>query len=165
MKKIKAFVFDVDGVFSHNIYINSIGEQWRSMNTKDGYAIQYAIKKNYYIAIITGAYCEGIKIRFNGLGVKDIYLQVPKKIMAVEDFLKKYNLDYSELLYMGDDIPDYEPMLKAGIASCPSDAANEIKQIATLISSYKGGEGCVRDVIEKVLKSQNNWFDKDSFEW
>jgi len=163
--KIKAFVFDVDGIFSSYILINPLGEHLRIMNTKDGYAIQYAIKKNYHVCIISGAKCEGIKHRFTSLGVKDIYLNVPKKIVAFEEFVKSKNLNYEEVLYMGDDIPDYEPMKKSGIAACPIDAVNEIKEIATYISNYKSGECCVRDVIELVLKAQNKWLDKESFEW
>lgn len=105
---VRAFAFDVDGVFSGNIYLSSSGEQWRSMNIKDGYALQYAVKKGYPIVIITGGMCKGIQIRFEGLGVQDIYLGSSNKIEAFYDFLQKYQLQPTDVLYMGDDLPDYE---------------------------------------------------------
>jgi len=165
LPRIKAFAFDVDGVFSGNIYITNSGEQLRSMNMKDGYAIQFAVKKGFPIAIITGGNSEAIKHRFNGLGVTDIYMKSSSKIEDYNDFLSKYSLNAEEVMYMGDDIPDYEVMSKTGVPVCPSDAAEEIKQISLYISNIKGGQGCVRDVLEQVLRVQGKWMDAHAFKW
>jgi 3-deoxy-D-manno-octulosonate 8-phosphate phosphatase (KDO 8-P phosphatase) len=165
LKHIKAFAFDVDGVFSGNIFLSSTGEQLRTMNIKDGYAVQLAVKKGFPIAIITGGYSEGIRIRFEGLGVKDIYMKSCNKPNDFKDFISKYNIDPKSVLYMGDDLPDYELMKHVGIPVCPSDAAEEIKSLSQYISTAKGGEGCVREVIEQVLRAQEKWMDKDAFIW
>ncbi len=162
---VKAFAFDVDGVFSGNIFITNTGEQLRSMNIKDGYAVQLAIKKGFPIAIITGGFSEAIRVRFNGLGVTDIYMKSSCKMDDFSDFLTKYNLDAENVMYMGDDIPDFEVMKKAGIPVCPADAAEEIKLLSSYISNVKGGDGCVRDVIEQVLRVQNLWMDSHAFHW
>ncbi|MGQ9848027.1 MAG: KdsC family phosphatase [Bacteroidales bacterium] len=162
---VRAFIFDVDGVFSGNIFLSSNGEQWRSMNIKDGYAVQLAVKKGFPIAIITGGNCDGIRFRFEGLGVKDIYMNSSNKQEAYQDFIAKYNLNPQHIMYMGDDLPDYEVMKQVGIPVCPSDAAQEIKNISNYISHIKGGEGCVRDVIEQVLRAQGKWFNEDAFHW
>ncbi|MBI5218606.1 MAG: HAD hydrolase family protein [Bacteroidia bacterium] len=162
---IRAFAFDVDGVFSGNILLSSSGEQLRPMNMKDGYAVQLAVKKGYPVAIISGGACESIRKRFSGLGVKDIYIGSSDKMKDFEDFLGKNNLDFESILYMGDDLPDYFVMKKAGIATCPSDAAQEIKSISKYVSSIRGGDGCVRDVIEQVLRAQGKWMDTDAFKW
>lgn len=165
LANIKAFIFDVDGVFSGNIYVSPTGEQWRTMNIKDGYAVQLAVKKGYPIAIITGGLCKGIQSRFDGLGVKDVYLGSSNKLEAFQHFVDKYQLDPQYIMYMGDDLPDYEVMKKVGVPVCPADAAIEIMEISNYISHYKGGEGCVRDVVEQVLRSQGNWFNSDAFHW
>lgn len=165
LPQVRAFVFDVDGVFSGNFYISSNGEQWRSMNIKDGYAVQLAVKKAYPIAIITGGTCDGIRIRFEGLGVRDIYMGISQKVQAFEDFISRYQLNPENVMYMGDDLPDYEVMKRVGVPVCPADAAVEIKMLSKYISHIKGGEGCVRDVIEQVLRAQNKWFDEDAFAW
>ena len=158
LKDIKAFVFDVDGVFSSNIYLHPSGDMYRSMNTKDGYALQYAIKKENFLAgIITGGYSESVKSRFNGLGITDVYIKSTNKLDDFEDFMYKYNLKPEEIVYMGDDLPDYEIMKIVGVPTCPADAAEEIKAISVYISDKKGGEGCVRDIIEQVLRAQGKW--------
>lgn len=162
---VNAFIFDVDGVFSKNFFLSSSGEQWRSMNIKDGYAVQLAIKKGYPIAIITGGNCNGIRQRFEALGIKDIYMNSSNKKEAYQDFISKYNLNPQNIMYMGDDLPDYEVMKQVGVPVCPADAAIEIKTISNYISNIKGGEGCVRDVIEQVLRAQGKWFNEDAFHW
>lgn len=162
---VKAFVFDVDGVFSGNIILSGTGDQLRSMNMKDGYAVQFAIKKKYPVAIISGGKSESIKMRFEGLGVTDIYIGSYDKTVDFETYLKKNNLKAEEVLCMGDDLPDYFVMKQVGIATCPADAAEEIKGISKYISSFKGGEGCVRDVIEQVMRAQGKWMDTDAFHW
>jgi len=164
--KIKAFIFDVDGVLSDaKIYLHPEGNLMRSMNIKDGYAIQYAIRKGYIIAIITGGNSESVKMRFENLGVKDIYLRSRNKLDEFHDLLTTYSLKAENVLYMGDDLPDYKVMKVAGLPTCPSDAVEEIKSISKYISDKKGGEGCVRDVIEQVLRLQGKWMDEEAFHW
>lgn len=165
LTQVNAFIFDVDGVFSGNIFLSSNGEQWRSMNIKDGYAVQLAVKKGFPIAIITGGKCEGIKLRFEGLGVKDIYMNSSNKTEAYQNFITKHNLNAQNIMYMGDDLPDFEVMKVVGIPVCPADAAVEIKALSQYISHIKGGDGCVRDVIEQVLRAQGKWFNDDAFHW
>ncbi len=158
LKNVKAFAFDVDGVFTDGIiFLLGKNEQARAMNIKDGFAVQYAIKKGFLIAIITGGTYEGVRTRFENLGVKDIYLNSKNKSADFDDFVKKNNLNTDNILYMGDDIPDLKIMKNLEISTCPSDAAVEIKSVSKYISNYDGGKGCVRDVIEQVLRAQGKW--------
>lgn len=162
-KNIKAFFFDVDGVLTDgSVTLIPGGEQVRVMNIKDGYALQLAAKKNYIICIITGGRSQQVIDRMNGLGIHHVFVGVHDKLSVFEDFLIEKNLDANDCLYMGDDIPDYEVMRNIGLPTCPANACNEIKEISAYISPIKGGEGCVRDVIEKVLKLQGNWFNSES---
>lgn len=164
--KVKAFVFDIDGVLSlQTVNLNSFGVPNRTVNLRDGYALQLAVKKGYHIGIISGSSSKEYQRRLKLLGVKDIYLNSRSKIDHFNAFLKKYNLNKSDVLFMGDDIPDFEVMKEAGISVCPSDADSEIKQVACYISDKRGGEGCVRDVIEQVLRLHNNWMNSDAFSW
>jgi 3-deoxy-D-manno-octulosonate 8-phosphate phosphatase (KDO 8-P phosphatase) len=164
LKKVKAFAFDVDGVFSDGILLmDPDGELTRSMNIKDGFAIKLASTKGYPIAVITGANSESIRKRFNILGVNDVYLKSARKLDDLTHFSRKYNLEFTDILYMGDDLPDYQVMRKVGFPACPGDAVSEIKQIARYISGYKGGQGCVRDVIEQVLRVQGVWMADETF--
>ncbi|MCD4792371.1 MAG: HAD hydrolase family protein [Bacteroidales bacterium] len=158
LKDIKAFVFDVDGVFSDNVILHTNGDLMRYMNVKDGFAVKTAVDKGFIVAIITGGNSESVKSRFQGLGVTDIYLKSPSKIDDFEDFYMKYGLKPEQILYMGDDIPDYEPMKASGLATCPADAVEEIQKVAHYISDKDGGKGCVRDVIEQVMRAQSVWF-------
>lgn len=164
--RVKAFIFDIDGVLSmQTIMLNSFGVPNRTVNLRDGYAIQLAVKKGYHIGVISGCNSKEYYKRLKGLGVKDIYLKSRNKLENFNNFINKYNLNKSDVLYMGDDIPDFEVMKEAGIPVCPSDADSEIKQIATYISDKKGGEGCVRDIIEQVLRLNHNWMDSEAFTW
>jgi 3-deoxy-D-manno-octulosonate 8-phosphate phosphatase (KDO 8-P phosphatase) len=166
LARVKAFVFDIDGVLSlQTIILSAFGVPNRTVNLRDGYAIQLAVKKGYHIAVISGGHSKEYRKRLQLLGVKDVYLKSRNKTDNFNDFLKKYNLDKSEVLYMGDDIPDYEVMKVAGIPVCPSDADSEIRQISAYISDKKGGEGCVRDIIEQVLRLHNKWMDSEAFTW
>lgn len=167
LNKIKALVFDVDGVLSRQtINLDASGEPARTVNTKDGYALQYAVKQGLKIAIITGARTESIKIRYNKIGIEDVFLAAQIKIDIFQDWAKKNNLKPEEILYMGDDIPDYEIMQITGCPCCPADAVVEIKQISKYISCHTGGDGCVRDVVETVMRAQGKWmFDKKAFGW
>jgi 3-deoxy-D-manno-octulosonate 8-phosphate phosphatase (KDO 8-P phosphatase) len=162
---VKAFAFDVDGVFSHNVLVHPSGELLRSMNIKDGFAVQYAVKKGYPIAIITGGNSESVRIRFENLGLTDIYMKSQNKIVDFMDFLLRYELKPEEVLYMGDDLPDYEIMSKVGVPTCPADAVEEIKGLASYISYKTAGEGCVRDVIEQVLRVQDKWMHPEALTW
>jgi len=167
LRKIRALVFDVDGVLSsQTISLAPGGEPMRTVNIHDGYALQHAVKCGVIVAIISGAKTDAVRVRFEGLGLKDIVLGAAVKIQSYEDLLSKYGLSDDEVLYMGDDIPDYEIMRRCGLPCCPADAAQEIKDISRYISPLKGGEGCGRDVIEQVLKVQGKWMHDDSaFGW
>lgn len=160
LKNITTFIFDVDGVLTNGTVIASeSGELLRSFNIKDGYALQLAAKKGYKICIISGGKGLAMNKRFEGLGVADVFLGVANKVEIFENYLAQHNITPDQVLYMGDDMPDYHVMQLVGIATCPIDAIDEIKQISHYISPKKGGETAVRDVIEKVLKVQLNWFD------
>ena len=166
LTRIKAFVFDVDGVLSREVIpLSPDGDPMRTVNIKDGYALQLAVKKGYHVAIITGAYTEAVRVRFSRLGITHIYLKSAIKIRDYQDFLSKTGVQPEEVMYAGDDIPDYEVMRLAGLPVAPADAAPEIKQIAKYISSRKGGEGVARDVIEQTLKAQGHWMGQEAFGW
>ena len=164
--RVKAFIFDIDGVLSlQTINLNSFGFPNRTVNLRDGYALQLAVKKGYHIGIISGSSSKEYQKRLKNLGINDIYLKSRSKLDNFNSFLRKHDLNRSEVLFMGDDIPDFEVMKAAGIPVCPSDADSEIKQVSSYISDKKGGEGCVRDVIEQVLRLHNKWMDSESFTW
>lgn len=167
LSKIKMIVFDVDGVLSsETITLHTSGDPLRTVNIKDGYAIQLAIKMGLHIAIITGGNTENVRIRYERLGMTDVRMSCAVKIDAYRELLKKYGLTDAEVMYMGDDIPDYEVMKCCGCAVCPADAASEIKAISVYVSHAKGGQGSARDVIEQVLKAQGKWMnDKRAFGW
>ncbi len=166
LKDIQAFIFDIDGVCSQTtLNLDQNGNVMRTVNIKDGYALHIAVKKGYYIAIISGGDSEATRKRYKKLGINDIYLTSAHKKIDLQDFMDKHKLNSSQMLYMGDDIPDYEVMQMVGFPTCPADAAPEIKAISQYISDKEGGKGCVRDVIEKVLKIQNKWMDDEAFIW
>jgi 3-deoxy-D-manno-octulosonate 8-phosphate phosphatase (KDO 8-P phosphatase) len=166
LDRVKAFIFDIDGVLSlQTITLNSFGVPNRTVNLRDGYALQLAVKKGYHIGVISGSSSIEYRKRLKLLGVTDIYLNSRSKLDHFNTFLDKYKLDKADVLFMGDDIPDFEVMKEAGVPVCPSDADSEIKQVASYISDKKGGEGCVRDVIEQVLRLHDNWMDSDAFTW
>ncbi len=157
-KQVKAFVFDVDGIFTNNeVIVTEEGALLRKMHIRDGYAIKAAVRAGYPIAIITGGKSEGVKKRFADLGVKDIYLGKTDKMDAFDEFVHLYDLDPNEILYMGDDLPDYPVMRRVGCPVCPSDAAQELFPIAVYVSPYAGGHGCVRDVVQQVMALQGKW--------
>lgn len=159
-------IFDVDGVMTNGVVLlTADGDMLRSMHVKDGYALHLAVRKGYRIAIISGGSSQSVMHRFRTLGIQDVFLGVSNKIDVFKKYIKENSLDPSTVLYMGDDIPDYEIMEYAGLSACPADAAEEIKCIAKYISPFKGGEGCVRDVLEQVLKIQGCWFNDDGFHW
>ena len=167
LTKIRAIVFDVDGVLSaETITLSHDGEPLRTVNIKDGYAIQYAVKMGLRIAIMTGGNTEAVRVRYEGLGVKDIYMGCGMKIEAWEELLSKYGYDDSEIIFVGDDIPDYEVMKRSGCPCCPADACSDIKSISRYVSGCKGGYGCGRDIIEQVLRAQDKWLSNaKAFGW
>lgn len=165
--KIKLIAFDIDGVLSAvTIPIGTDAQPVRTANIKDGYAIQQALKCGLHVAIITGARHPDVRRRYEGLGCRDVYLGCRMKIDTYEMVLKKYGIGDENVLYMGDDIPDYEVMKRCGCPCCPKDAAPEIRDIALYVSHCPGGQGCGRDVIEQVLKAQGKWMaDREAFGW
>lgn len=166
LKKIKAFVFDVDGVLSKTVIpLHPDGAPMRTVNIKDGYALQLAVKLGYEVAIITGGYTESVKIRYSRLGITRLYMKSAVKIHDFHDFLQKTHLLPEQVIYCGDDIPDYEIMSETGLPVAPADAAPEIKSVAKYISRFDGGEGVARDVIEQTLKAQGRWMQGEAFGW
>ncbi|MDG1038186.1 MAG: HAD-IIIA family hydrolase [Polaribacter sp.] len=158
LPKINTLIFDVDGVLTNGmVTIMPDGELIRHMNIKDGYALKAAVDKGLNVCIISGGKNEGVRTRLTNLGIKDIYLGAHDKIKQYNELVKKYDLKSENILYMGDDIPDYPVMELVGLPSCPNDAAPEIQRISKYISYKKGGEGCVRDIIEQILRVQGKW--------
>jgi 3-deoxy-D-manno-octulosonate 8-phosphate phosphatase (KDO 8-P phosphatase) len=155
---IKVFVFDIDGVLTDGmLHVQEDGELLRRMNIKDGYALQLAVKKGYKVWVISGGKTSAAKQRLNKLGVEDVYVAVDNKVSLLESLIEKGNYRPAELLYMGDDMPDIKAMMLCGLRACPADGVGEIKAISHYISPLNGGYGCARDVIEKVLKINNDW--------
>ena len=167
LKKIRALLFDIDGVLSaETISQGTDGEPVRTVNIKDGYALRLAQMSGLHIAIITGARPEAIRRRYELLGIEDIFLSCSVKMETYELLKAKYDLKDEEVLYMGDDIPDYEIMTRVGCPVCPADACPEIKAISVYVSHQKGGYGCARDVVEQVMKAQGKWMaDRKAFGW
>ncbi len=166
LKNISTFVFDYDGVLTEGIAIlTEHGEPLRTANVRDGYALQLAVKKGYHVAVISGGKSPSMLHRLASLGVSDVFLGVEHKVEVFEKYLAEKNISHNEVVYMGDDIPDYHVMKLAAVPACPADAVEEIRSISKYISHYAGGRGCVRDIIEQVLKLQQNWMNDDAFKW
>ena len=167
LKKIRAVFFDVDGVLScETIPQHPNGDPMRTVNIKDGYAMQHAMKCGLILAIITGGRTEAVRIRYVSLGLKDVILGAAVKINAYNDLKKKYGLRNEEIAYVGDDIPDYEVLTTCGLPCCPADAAPEIKAVCTYISHKNGGQGCARDILEQILKAKDLWMhNSTAFGW
>lgn len=167
LTKVSTIIFDVDGVLSLNtIPMSAEGDPLRTVNIKDGYAIQLAIKLGLHLAIITGGTDVAVAKRYNKLGMKDVFLSCSVKMEQYERYKKENNLHDEEIIYVGDDIPDYEVMKVCGCACCPNDACSDIREIATYISPYNGGEGCARDIIEQVLRAKGLWLSSaKAFGW
>lgn len=160
---ITTFVFDVDGVFTDGtVLVTSSGELLRSMSVKDGYAVKTAIQKGYNVCIITGGTNPGVKERLKGLGVTDFYMGAHHKLDPLEEYMEVYKIDPRNVLYMGDDLPDIPPMKAVALPSSPQNAVAEVKAISAYVSHKNGGEGCVRDIIEQVLKVRGDWNDNYS---
>lgn len=157
--RIRVIVLDVDGVLTDGgIQVTPEGDFIRRYNSKDGFVLSYALKKGYQVAIITGGRGNTLKVRFDMLGIKHVYLNCLAKLEALHDLMEKLGVGPEEILYMGDDIPDINPMMHVGMPVCPADAASEVINISRYVSQFKGGEGCVRDVVEQVLRSRGDWY-------
>jgi len=158
LKHITTFIFDVDGVLTDGtIQVNTEGEMFRTMNVKDGYALKAAIEQGFRICIISGGTNEGVRMRLKNLGIQHIFLGADRKTEILEDYLNTHQIERENVLYMGDDLPDFKIMQEVGLPVCPQDAVPEIKAISKYVSHKKGGKGCVRDIIEQVMKVQGKW--------
>lgn len=163
---VNTFIFDYDGVMTDGVIVlNNEGEPLRTANVKDGYALQLLRKLGYNIAIISGGYSPSMQKRFDALSITDVFLGVSDKLQVYEKYRDDKGLSDAEIVYMGDDIPDYRCMKIVGVPTCPADAAEEIKRISVYISHFKGGHGCVRDIIEQVLKVQGKWMTDHAHHW
>jgi 3-deoxy-D-manno-octulosonate 8-phosphate phosphatase (KDO 8-P phosphatase) len=160
MNDITTFIFDVDGVLTDgSIFISNEGDMHRTMNIKDGYAMKAAVDSGYNVCIISGGSNEGVRVRLRNLGITDIHLGSANKVETFDEYTDVYNIKPEQVLYMGDDIPDYHVMKLVGLPTCPQDASPEIKGISKYISHKNGGKGAVRDVIEQVMKVQGKWME------
>jgi 3-deoxy-D-manno-octulosonate 8-phosphate phosphatase (KDO 8-P phosphatase) len=158
MNGITTFILDVDGVLTDStVHVTSTGEMLRTMNIRDGYAMKAAVESGYHVCVISGGSNEGVRIRLQNLGITEIFLAAPDKVTTFQDYIRRYNIKAEQVLYMGDDIPDYHVMQLVGLAACPQDSAPEIKGLSHYISHKHGGNGAVRDVIEQVMKVQGKW--------
>lgn len=167
LQDIRTIIFDVDGVLSaQTIALGADGLPCRTVNIRDGYAIQLAQKMGLRIAIISGCTIESVALRYRGLGMQDIFLGAAVKIKTYEDYKALYGFNDNEVMFMGDDIPDLEIMQRVGCPVCPKDACPEVKQASLYVSDYNGGCGCARDVIEQTLKAQGLWLKNEkAFGW
>jgi 3-deoxy-D-manno-octulosonate 8-phosphate phosphatase (KDO 8-P phosphatase) len=157
-KKITTFVFDVDGVLTDGtVLLLENGLQARRMHIKDGLGLQMALKNGYNVVILSGSYSEPVIKRMHYLGLTEVYCAIKDKKAFLHEYMQKHNLNWENILFMGDDLPDIPVLNMAGISCCPADAIQEVKSISKYVSSINGGYGCVRDVIEKVLKINNKW--------
>lgn len=167
LKRIRAIIFDIDGVLSsETIPLGHDGIPMRTVNIKDGYALQLAVKLGLRVAIMTGASVEAVRVRYEGLGLTDVYMGCSVKMHTYEEFVRKYGLRDEEVMYMGDDVPHLEVMRRVGCPVCPKDACTEVKEASIYISDRCGGQGCGRDVIEQTLRAQGLWqMNETAFGW
>jgi 3-deoxy-D-manno-octulosonate 8-phosphate phosphatase (KDO 8-P phosphatase) len=166
LTEIDTFIFDYDGVMTDGkLILQHEGNPLRSANVKDGYVLQLAVRLGYRVVIISGGLSKSMENRFEALRINDVFLGVSDKLEVLHKYIRQNNLDLQKMVYMGDDIPDYKVMKEVGVACCPADAVEEIKKISIYISDKKGGDGCVRDIIEQVLKVQGKWMSEEAFRW
>lgn len=158
LNDITTFVFDIDGVLTDGtLNVTMEGQLLRTMNVKDGFALKKALKEGYEILIISGGTNEGTRTRLKDLGITNVHLGIQDKVECLEEFLDIYEIQPKNVAYMGDDVPDIYPMQKIALPTCPQDAVNEVKAVSRYVSHKNGGQGCVRDLIEQVMKAQNKW--------
>lgn len=168
LKRIKAFVFDVDGVLTDGgVLADTGGQLYRTFDAKDGFAIRMASMNGFHLGVITGGRSQSIRCRFKGNGIEaeDIYLGSRDKIKDLDDFCARHGIDKTEVMYFGDDVPDISCLLAAGLGVCPADAVDEVKGFADIVADRPGGKACVRDVLEKTMRAQGKWvFDVGFYE-
>jgi len=166
LKDVNTFIFDYDGVMTDGkVILMDEGQPLRSANVKDGYVLQLIVKLGFNVVIISGGFSRSMENRFGTLGIKDVFLGTKNKEIVLKKYLSDRNIDPKHVVYMGDYIPDYYVMKMIGIPVCPADAVEEIKEISIFISDKKGGEGCVRDIVEQVLKVQGKWMSEEAYSW
>ncbi len=165
LNKVTTFMFDVDGVLTNGDVMLLHNDVVRTLNSRDAYALQYAVKMGFNVLIVTGGNSQDVKDRLLALGVQEVHLSSFNKLNVYNEIKARLGLVDEEILYMGDDIPDYQVMQHAGVAACPQDAAVEIKHISDYQSPFNGGRHCVRDIIEQTLRVQEKWFSETAFEW
>lgn len=166
LNDVDTFIFDYDGVMTDGkVILQHEGQPLRSANVKDGFVLQLIVKLGYNVVIISGGMSQSMENRLEMLGIKDVFLGTKNKEKVLEKYLRDKNINPKNVVYMGDDIPDYHVMKMVGIPVCPADAVEEIKAISIFISDNKGGEGCVRDIVEQVLKVQGKWMTKEAYSW
>ena len=159
LHNIKAFAFDVDGVLTDGGVLSMPdGDLFRTHYARDGYALRMAVEHGYPVAIITGGISPSVEKRYRALGITDIYSGARDKMPAFRDFCEKYGLEPSRVAYAGDDIPDIPPLKACGLPFCPADAATEVRHVCQYISPFPGGRGCVRDLVEQVMRLQGKWY-------
>lgn len=158
MNDITTFIFDIDGVLTDgSVFVTNEGEMLRTMNIRDGFALKAAVESGYNVCVISGGSNEGVRVRLRNLGITDIHLGSPDKVETYKEYVELYNIQPEQVLYMGDDIPDFHVMKLVGLPTCPQDASPEIKAISKYISHKNGGNGAVREVIEQVMKVHGKW--------
>ena len=163
---ITTFIFDYDGVMTDGkVYSDHDGHPWRATNVKDGYALQLATKLGYNVAVLSGAICPSMEVRMNSLGVTDVFTGIPHKVQKLDEYMAQKGLKKEEIVFMGDDIPDMRVMQAVGLAACPADAADEVREISGYVSPKEGGKGAVRDLIKQVLKAQGKWMSAEAYSW
>ena len=166
LQSVTTFVFDYDGVMTDGtVFSDPNGQPWRATNVKDGFALQLAIKLGYRVAVISGAFCPSMEVRMNSLDVTDVFTGVSNKVLKLKEYMNHKGLDASQIVFMGDDIPDIQVMKEVGVPACPADAAPEVKVISKFISERPGGKGAVRDIIEQTLKVQGKWLTEEAYVW
>lgn len=166
LKDVDTFIFDYDGVMTDGkVILMDEGQPLRSANVKDGYVLQLLVKLGFNVVIISGGFSRSMENRFGTLGIKDVFLGIQNKEVVLNKYLSERDIEPKHVVYMGDDIPDYYVMKMIGIPVCPADAVEEIKEISIFISDKKGGEGCVRDIVEQVLKVQGKWMSEEAYSW
>lgn len=162
-KNIRCIVLDVDGVLTNgDILVNEAGDQLRTFNVKDGYAMQYAVKNGLQVWVITGAKSRGVFKRMEGLGIQEIHIGVTHKWPLLEELMAKYAIEATNIAFIGDDMPDLTCMQQVAVAICPADAAEEIRKVSHYVSTKKGGQGVVRETLEKIMKLQGLWHNDSS---
>ena len=163
---ITTFIFDYDGVMTDGkVYSDHDGHPWRATNVKDGSALQLATKLGYNVAVLSGAICPSMEVRMNSLGVTDVFTGIPHKVQKLDEYMAQKGLKKEEIVFMGDDIPDMRVMQAVGLAACPADAADEVREISGYVSPKEGGKGAVRDLIKQVLKAQGKWMSAEAYSW